>query len=191
MAEVIELEKVRWKLVSIWFGGSAILFMILVLQSLRNLFGDQLDKAWAWIIPNIAPTLSLMISVLATHALVPQAEVDKLVARRSFYTLSCWLSLFYLFNILIVVCSAPFAVSEHGIGTHPVDVLHISNFWLGPLQGLTVASIGARSEREKEGDVSHTSEKQRHPRRPSASVPGSSSRQAAIGDDRQGDARTR
>jgi hypothetical protein len=128
--------------------------MILVIQSLRNLFGEQVDKAWAWAIPNIAPTLSLMVSVFAAHALIPQAEVDKLIARRSFYNLSYWLSVFYLLNILIVVCSAPFAVSEHGIGSHPVDVLHISNFWLGPLQGLSVASIGAlfftKSERQGE-----------------------------------------
>jgi hypothetical protein len=150
---VVPLEKVRRSLATVWFGGSAIVFMVLILQTLRSVFDIQTDKAWAWAMPNIAPTLSLMISVFAAYALIPQAEEDKFVTRKSFYYLSLWLSIFYIFNIILVICAAPFSVyASQGIGSHPVDVMHLSNFWLGPLQGLTVAAIGTlfftKSEKE-------------------------------------------
>jgi hypothetical protein len=83
-----------------------------------------------------------MVSVFAAYALIQDAEEDKFIARKSFFNLAFGLSLFYLVNLLIVIAAAPFAVSATGIGAHPVDILHISNFWLGPLQGLTVAAIG-------------------------------------------------
>lgn len=149
---MIALEKVRSQLATIWFGGSAVIFMLLVVQSLGGMFGDQLEKAWAWAIPNIAPTLSLMISVFAAYALMPEAEEDKHKVRRVFFRLSTALSSFYILNVVAVIVAAPFAASRAG-GTmaDPVDVMHTSNFWLGPLQGFTAAALAAVFFTKSEG----------------------------------------
>ena len=144
MNSTAKLETVRGRLAAVWFGGSAIFFLLLVAQSLGGTFGERLDKAWAWAIPNIAPTLSLMLSVFAAYALVPEAEVDKMIVRKNFYLIALWLSVFYLLNLIIVVIAAPFSVaSGGGAAQQPVDVMHTANFWLGPLQGLAAAALAA------------------------------------------------
>ena len=139
---LVPLETARGRLAVVWFGGSAIFFIVLVLQSLGGVFGNQLDKAWAWALPNIAPTLSLMVSVFAAYALMTQSEEDKMKVRRTFLRLAFGLSIFYMANLVLVVSIAPFTAGN-GIGVHPVDVMHVSNFWLGPLQGLTAAALAA------------------------------------------------
>jgi 4-amino-4-deoxy-L-arabinose transferase-like glycosyltransferase len=145
MREPIALEKARSRLAMVWFGGSGLVFLVLVIQSLGGVFVGDLDKAWAWALPNMAPTLSLMVSVFASYALMPAAEEDKYVVRRTFLNISLALSIFYIINVLIVIGSAPFAKSNISslTTTNPTDVLHVSNFWLGPLQGLTAASLAA------------------------------------------------
>ena len=140
---MIPLETARSRLATVWFGSSAVLFIILVGQSLGGLFGDQMEKAWAWALPNIAPTLSLMISVFAAYALVADADVDKQRVRVVFFRLSFALSIFYVLNLIIVIVAAPLAVYHGGVASHPVDVLHAANFWLGPLQGFTAAALAA------------------------------------------------
>src|SRR3712207_5453722 len=108
MKLMVSLESVRARLALIWFSGCGIVFVMLVGQSLGGLFGDQLEKAWGWAIPNIAPTLSLMISVFAAYALIPSDEVDKMKVRQTFSRLASGLSVFYLINVAIVIIAAPF-----------------------------------------------------------------------------------
>ena len=141
---MIGLEAVRARLAAVWFIGSGIVFLLLVAQSLGGMFGNQLEKAWAWAIPNIAPTLSLMISVFAAYALMASADEDKYTVRKTFFNLAFGLSAFYILNLVAVIVAAPFtATAASGSGAGPVDVMHTSNFWLGPLQGLTAAALAA------------------------------------------------
>ena len=142
---MIMLEVARARLATVWFVGSGVVFLLLVAQSLGGMFGSQLEKAWAWAIPNIAPTLSIMVSVFAAYALVAVAEEDKYRVRKTFFNLAYGLSIFYILNLIVVIAAAPFAATANGAAAvaHPVDVLHTSNFWLGPLQGLTAAALAA------------------------------------------------
>src|SRR3712207_4831062 len=134
MNTLVSLETVRGRLALIWFGGWAGGFVMLVGQSVGGVFGDPLEKTWAWAIPNIAPTLSLMISVFAAYAVIPSDEVDRMQVRTTFFKLAFGLSIFYLINVVVVIVAAPFTSDTAGAGTlRPVDVLHTSNFWLGPL----------------------------------------------------------
>jgi hypothetical protein len=137
----IALESVRARLALIWFSGSGVFFLLLVAQSLGGLYGDQEEKAWAWAFPNIIPTLSLMLSVFAAYALIPRSEVDSFTVRTTFFWIAFGLSLFYFVILVAVVAAAPFSAAR--AGTYPVDVMHRSNFFLGPLQGLTAAALGA------------------------------------------------
>ena len=60
------LTKSKWVFASIWLGGAGLVFLILVVQSLVGRYGSQSEAAWAWYLPTVMPTLSLIIGVLAT-----------------------------------------------------------------------------------------------------------------------------
>jgi hypothetical protein len=139
------LESARWRLATAWFSGAAIFILVLVGQSMGGQFGTTVNDAWAWALPNIIPTLGLMISIFAAYATLSTAEADTLTVRKPFYRLTLALSIFYILNLILVVVGAPFAVGWNGDGggKQPIDVLHTSNFWLGPMQGLAAAALGA------------------------------------------------
>lgn len=141
---ITSLESARGRLAAVWFAGSGTVFLILVAQSLGGIYAGELDKAWAWALPTIVPTLSLMISVFASYALISEAEEDIYTVRKNFLLIAMSLSVFYIGNVIIVVAAAPFSLSSTASPDGNVtDILHISNFWLGPLQGLTAASLAA------------------------------------------------
>jgi hypothetical protein len=140
---MIELEKARWRLAVIWFPGTALLFIVLVIQSLGGAYGDSLQRAWGWALPNFLPTIALMVSVFAAEALKP-TRGGGIFVRRNFCTLAIWLSAFYLFMLLLSILSPPL-INYFGNDTKSVDKIHIlesSNLWLGPLQGLVVVALG-------------------------------------------------
>jgi hypothetical protein len=137
------LESARGWLAAIWFGGGAVFILILIGQSLGGMFGEEMNKVWAWAIPNILPTLSLMLSVFAAYALMSQADVDQMKVRTTFYRIALGVSVFYLVVLVMVVVMAPFTAASGKIGKLPIDIMHQSNFFLGPIQGLTAAVLAA------------------------------------------------
>lgn len=143
--QLISLEKVRWRLALVWFPVSGVIFLLLIGQSIGGVYGDQLQRAWGWALPNFLPTLALMVSVFAADAL--RSEIDSsIVVRRNFYILSLALSAFYLLTLLVAILAQPALQlldkkTEGGIVVR-MELLETSNIWLGPLQGLVIASIG-------------------------------------------------
>jgi len=80
--------------------------------------------------------------IFAAYALIPRSEVDSFTVRKTFFWIAFGLSIFYFIILVAVVAAAPFSAASRA-GTHPIDVMHRSNFFLGPLQGLTAAALGA------------------------------------------------
>lgn len=124
----------RW-LATIWFSGAGIVFFIMLVQSLLGRYGDQVDNAWGWLMPTVVPTLSLIIGVLVYDA------VDQLDIRRRIdqflFRLTAGLSCAYLLAVLLVLLLTP--LSSLG----PLELMSRANAWLGPLQGLVAAAMGA------------------------------------------------
>lgn len=143
--QLISLEKVRWRLALVWFPVCGLVFLLLIGQSIGGVYGDQLQRAWGWALPNFLPTLALMVSVFAADAL--RSNVDPtILVRRNFYLLSMALSAFYLLTLLVSILAQPALqwlskTVDSGI-TVRMELLETSNIWLGPLQGLVIASIG-------------------------------------------------
>ncbi len=141
---LIRLETARWRLAVIWFPGCGLLFLILVAQSIGGAYGDQLQRAWGWALPNFLPTLALMVSVFAADALNPLSETASYV-RKNFCYLAIGLSIFYILVILISLVTQPLAGEINDapdLITARLELLEMSNMWLAPLQGLVVASLG-------------------------------------------------
>lgn len=133
----ITLRSARHQLARIWFPSAGIIFLILVIQSLTLVHGDEVQQVFSWALPNFLPTVSLMMSVFAQDALIrDEQKAEKVFVRSSFLTISKWISLFYVALLFIVVFAA--SVS----GDRPLDTLEMSNIFLGPIQGLVVGAIG-------------------------------------------------
>jgi beta-lactamase regulating signal transducer with metallopeptidase domain len=148
------LTKSKWMFASIWLGGAGLVFLILVVQSLVGRYGSQSEDAWAWYLPTVMPTLSLIIGVLATDfriaatanataaagAATTIATDAKIlpVSARGLLWLGVGLSVFYLLLVAVTILAQPFLQ-----GVSPIELMHRSNLWLGPLQGLTAGVLAA------------------------------------------------
>ncbi len=133
MTATISLRTCKRTLSILWFTGGMALFVLIALQSMRGLFGAKVEEAWAWFLPNLMPTLTLIIGVLVFDASAsrPDRRID-----RTFYHLTLALSAIYLLLVALIPLLQPFQAA-------PLDQMHRSSLWLGPLQGLVAAALGA------------------------------------------------
>lgn len=113
-----------------WLAGAGALFVVVMAQSLMGRYGESMQDAWGWFLPNIMPTLSLIVGVLAVSAKETQA-VDAFVFR-----LAYWLSVFYLLTLATAILVSPLVSQD------PLPAMKSANIWLGPLQGLASAALG-------------------------------------------------
>jgi len=132
---LIPMLKCKKKLAILWFIGAGLSFFLLLLQTLGGRYGDDIEKAWRWLLPTIIPTLSLIIGVLAIE--FQGSKKDGKMADRFFFRLSYILSTVYLCIVALTILWQPFS------NIKPLALLEQSNLWLGPFQGLVSATIGA------------------------------------------------
>jgi hypothetical protein len=141
----ITLDFARRRLAQLWFPAGGLLLLILIGQSLGGAYGTELETVWGWALPNFLPTLALMVSVFAANALLPY-DAEVVMVRNDFFALAWWLSVFYLFVLLLSVLVQPFMQFLGFAGAVGVEeriqVLQISNFWLGPIQGVVALALG-------------------------------------------------
>lgn len=141
--KTIDLETARWGLARIWFPVAGLILLILIGQSFGGVYGGDLQRLWGWALPNFIPTLGLMLSVFAADALAPPGSSNFKV-RVTFYKLAVGLSVFYLAVLTISILSPPLVnyLRDPTDAVEPIALLETSNFWLGPIQGLVVVSMG-------------------------------------------------
>lgn len=138
---ILPLEQARWNLARIWFSAGAVVFFLLVLQSLGGVYGEDLQRVWSWALPNFLPTLALMVSVFAADALKTEKNMTYTV-QLNFYKLSMWLSAFYLLMLMLSILSPPLVSYFTHSHVDRIKLLETSNLWLAPLQSLVVAALG-------------------------------------------------
>jgi hypothetical protein len=131
----VSFIKYKKVLATIWFSGSGIVFILILLQTLGGKFSGQEEKAWGWFLPTVMPTLSLIIGVLVVE-IKQGSATDKKEVSSFFYKLTMSLSIVYFVVLLMPVLIEPF------ISMRILELLVLSNLWLGPLQGLVTASVG-------------------------------------------------
>ncbi len=131
----ISWEKSKRRLAVLWFTGAGLIFLVLFIQSITGRYGEDVSEAWAWFLPTIMPTLSLIIGVLVLDA---TGNGEKLqTVDRFFFRLSFSLSLIYLVAVSLTILLKPFSPSS------AIELMKQSNLWLGPFQGLVSGSLGA------------------------------------------------
>ncbi len=135
----LDLDRARSLLARVWFIGSALPFGVLMIQSILGRYYNpltkisQLDEVWSWFIPTVVPTLSLLTGIIGASALGQQ---DERKVRKTFLDLTLWLSATYLAVLSLTIFLEPFSPYEGA------DFFKITNFWITPIQGLTIAATG-------------------------------------------------
>ncbi|QXD14192.1 hypothetical protein GQ464_012095 [Rhodocaloribacter litoris] len=122
------------RLAVLWFTGGGLIFLLLLLQTFLGRYGDQAREAWSWFLPTIMPTLSLIAGVIASDALgrsARAARVDPFTFRLAYA-----LSVVYLAIVSLTLLLSPFSPLPQ------LELMRLSNLWLGPLQGLAGAVLG-------------------------------------------------
>jgi len=135
MSKPLSVQTCKKRLSALWFLVGAFLFIIVVIQSMLDRYGDRVEDAWKWFLPTIMPTLSLIVGVLVID-IKSSEKVTKMVDGFLFWLAFC-LSAIYLVIVALTFFIQPFTT------TPLLELMHRSNLWLGPLQGLTSASLGA------------------------------------------------
>lgn len=156
---MVALEHARWRLGTVWFLGSGVVFILLVIQSLTGAYGERTQGVWGWALPNFLPTLMLMLGVFAGTALTDEAESDRMRVRNSFLILATGLSAFHLLCLLLTLLIQPFIPAlSNGTVRDPMEIFETSNLWLGPMQGLVGGAIGALffSKAQDKGQAANT-----------------------------------
>lgn len=131
----LTVEQCKKRLATLWFIVSGCLFLLFVGQTLGDHYHNYTEEAWGWFLPAIMPTLSLIIGVLVIEARHREKNTKK--ADTFLYRLSFWLSSVYLLSLTLTILLQPVMTLS------PIKLMNRSSFWLGPVQGLVAASLGA------------------------------------------------
>jgi len=129
----ILLHIARWKLARLWLLLSGLIALVLIIQSTMGKYPGKAQNVWSWALPTILPTLSLILAVLGANALDP--EDKSVTVRKTFYSLAVGLSLAYLLLVLLTLTLDPMTPYES------VELMTLSNLWLGPFQGVVASAI--------------------------------------------------
>jgi len=131
----VSMDREKRRLAVIWFVGAAFLFFLVFVQSVRGVYGDQWEKPWAWLLPSVVPTLSVILGVLGSDLTYPNHEdiqIDSFVPR-----IAAAFSIGYLLIVSLTILLQPFSRYS------PLTLMNMSHLWQAPLQGLVSGVLGA------------------------------------------------
>lgn len=133
------VDSSKWVLAAIWLVGAGCVFLLLVAQSLLGHYEPATQEVWGWFLPTVMPTLSLIVGVLVADSRTGRSG-GKQASRPMdglFFRLGAGMSVLYLLLVALSILIQPLLPQ-----TSPLELMHRSSLWLGPLQGLTVATLG-------------------------------------------------
>ena len=119
----------------LWLVACVALVTILLFQTQVGRFGADYQRAWSWLIPQIFPTLSVIIGGISYGILNQQQEfqVDKPP-----YQMALWFSAAYLLIMLLTLLIEP----DHKWMTN-IQWLDASKLWFTALNASVNALLGA------------------------------------------------
>lgn len=138
MKQQLAVQECKKRLLVVWLAGAGILSLILIAQSMQEEgpYLDQVSDAWAWFLPNVIPTLSLMVGVVVKDSSATSTE--KKLVDTFLFQLSFWLSITYFMVLMASISLQPYFSPNIA----PLDFLKQSNLWLGPMQGIVTLALG-------------------------------------------------
>jgi hypothetical protein len=107
---------------------------VIFFQTIFGFYGEFVNEAWSWFLPTVFPTLSLMTAVFVSD--VTDKNMTSRVVDRFLYLLTISLSFLYLISVSMVFILSPLT------NAGSIELMKLSNFGLGPLQGIVIACMG-------------------------------------------------
>ena len=136
MSTRLSTQQCRKKLAVVWFSGGGILMLLLIVQSLLGKFGSDVGEVWAWFLPTLMPTLSLMIGVFVMGSR-SGGDNARQQAVPFLYRLALCLSYSYIVIVALPILCQPL------VGKAIAELIQLSEYWIGPMQGLVAGVLGA------------------------------------------------
>lgn len=127
---------------------------LVILQSILGRFEGYMQEFWGWFTPTIFPTLALIVGVIGGTAV--DDDNERRTVKRFFFRCAMVLSIVYFIALVATMLLEPIA------GSHDMAYFNVANYWLSPIQGLVVATLGAlfnSRKREDGGGEAHASAK--------------------------------
>lgn len=140
----MRLSDCQRRLLLVWYIGAAPTFLVLIAQTLLSLYegyGLNANEVWGWFLPSVMPTLLLVTGVVAAEARNPSPQEQ--TVERYYFRLAFGLSLFYLVVVNLILLAMPFILQQVDEAQDIIRYLNKSNLFLGPVQGLVGAAMGA------------------------------------------------
>jgi hypothetical protein len=131
----LKMTNAKQKIATLWFSGSGVLFFLVFSQTAMGRYGQRAGEVWAFLLPTIMPTLSLVIGVLVMDQLGKGVKTEWVT--RFLYRLTIGISSAYLLAVgMVFIFQLISPVS-------PFDLMSQASIFLGPFQGLVAAALGA------------------------------------------------
>jgi hypothetical protein len=147
-ADLISLDIVRNRLAIAWLAGSLLIVALVVIQSNAadgGVYQSRTADVWKWLFPTVLPTLTMILSVVASTALTPTPTAS---VRKSYYRIALLLSVFYLVLILYTILILP----HYHYVADKLTALQNSNLYIGPIQGVVAGALGVLFVSKKSQD---------------------------------------
>jgi cytochrome bd-type quinol oxidase subunit 2 len=139
----VELDRARNALALTWFIGGPVIVLLVIAQAIFGRMEGFAQEFFAWFTPMIFPTLGLIGGVVFTTA---QEDDSGRTVKRLFYLIALGASVIYLAVLLATLLLEPLA------WTHDMAFFSFSSYWLGPIQTIVVAAVGALFNSRKKTD---------------------------------------
>lgn len=140
---MIDFHAARDRLGLLWLSFFVLLFLLFVLQTFGQRFGSREEQAWAWFLPSILPTVSLILAVYAREAFDRRSR--RRIRKGPFY-IAFAVSLLYLLILAAVIVVPAFW------GRPFFEFIGATAYFLGPLQGLAAGILGVFFAQATGGD---------------------------------------
>ena len=133
----MRVPTIKWqhKLAVLWFLGVGITALLLVIQSIMDVYHNRTEEAWSWFLPLTMPTLGLIVGVIVMQE--KKGGRNENTSDLFTFRMAFSLSFAYLLVLLGTILSQPVSPLPQ------LELLNLSNFWLGPFQSIIGAAIGA------------------------------------------------
>jgi hypothetical protein len=116
-----------------WIAGTAPIMLILSIQTIIGVYGEEWQLPWSWVSPLVFPNLSLIIAVWTIEE--PNTP-ERVIRSRTLLITTMMLSVFYLINIYAVLLVGRY--SDISIR----DIMSASSWYLLPFQALVTGALG-------------------------------------------------
>lgn len=137
----IKMATAKQRLATVWFLGAGTLFFLVFIQTAIRRYGEKSHEVWAFFLPTIVPTLSLVVGVFVMDALGRGVKTD--TVSKFFYRLTLGISIGYLAAVLLIFLLPVWAPMSPTELNSPLRLMSDAGIWLGPFQGLVAAAMGA------------------------------------------------